>query len=559
MNLLQVQDQLKSLPSDPRTMQALMAYANGANPAVPPYLALGELNRRKQLMEKAQMEQASQPPQGTVKDQVEQQAGIMALQQGQQQQAMQNAMRMGAAAPQGIPANIPQPQAQPVQAARGGLMALLAARANAKRMNSGGIVALAPAGSVDEAQDKTNDETDDDGTDGKIDLSGVNLTEALAANKADRAMVQQLIAQMQKAKDPETPMQFRERMIKEKPEQYGHLAEDPNKGVQERFDAFQQAQREELAKRREEAQSQKPGILQLLGQAAMESRGQQGRSALASILGGYSKLQSGADTSAIEREQALRAEELKMQQGKMELVNKLQELKRARDEGDIEKEQKAMVDIAKLAKDRGTTVANLVKGLVTSSGSLAGRLGSAAIAAQGKRDAARMTGNKPPKPTDLDKVVEAHMNALVAEGADPADPQTRLIAVQRASRDLSKSAGSVRAETTQMEKANAQFENRLLMDKTLRQLRRTDPAAYEQRVEQVREEIKKEFGIRPDMTAPRAQVKPTPVEPQAAKPSAPPSISSVKGAPAGASIGNLVEGKGWEIKGKDGKLLGYAQ
>lgn len=509
MNLLQVQDQLKSLPSDPRTMQALMAYANGANPAVPPYLALGELNRRKQLMEKAQMEQASQPPQGTVKDQVEQQAGIMALQQGQQQQAMQNAMRMGAAAPQGIPANIPQPQAQPVQAARGGLMALLAARANAKRMNSGGIVALAGGGTGEE-ENGDGEGTDD--TEGKIDLSGVNLTEALAANKADRAMVQQLIAQMQKAKDPETPMQFRERMIKEKPEQYGHLAEDPNKGVQERFDAFQQAQREELAKRREEAQSQKPGILQLLGQAAMESRGQQGRSALASILGGYSKLQSGADASAIEREQALRAEELKMQQGKMELVNKLQELKRARDEGDIEKEQKAMVDIAKLAKDRGTTVANLVKGLVTSSGSLAGRLGSAAITAQAKRDAARMTGNKPPKATDLDKVVEAHMNALVAEGADPADPQTRLTAVQRASRDLSKSAGSVRAETTQMEKANAQFENRLLMDKTLRQLRRTDPAAYEQRVEQVREEIKKEFGIRPDMTAPRAQVKPTPVE-----------------------------------------------
>lgn len=556
MNLLQVQDQLKSLPSDPRTMQALMAYANGANPAVPPYLALGELNRRKQLMEKAQMEQASQPPQGTVKDQVEQQAGIMALQQGQQQQAMQNAMRMGAAVPQGIPANIPQPQAQPVQAARGGLMALLAARANAKRMNSGGIVALAGGGTGEE-ENGDGEGTDD--TEGKIDLSGVNLAEALAANKADRAMVQQLIAQMQKAKDPETPMQFRERMIKEKPEQYGHLAEAPDKGVQERFDAFQQAQREELAKRREEAQSQKPGILQLLGQAAMESRGQQGRSALASILGGYSKLQSGADASAIEREQALRAEELKMQQGKMELVNKLQELKRARDEGDIEKEQKAMVDIAKLAKDRGTTVANLVKGLVTSSGSLAGRLGSAAITAQAKRDAARMTGNKPPKPTDLDKVVEAHMNALVAEGADPADPQTRLAAVQRASRDLSKSAGSVRAETTQMEKANAQFENRLLMDKTLRQLRRTDPAAYEQRVEQVREEIKKEFGIRPDMTAPRAQVKPTPVEPQAAKPSAPPSISSVKGAPAGASIGNLVEGKGWEIKGKDGKLLGYAQ
>ena len=507
MNLIQVQDQLKSLPNDPRTMQALTAYANGANPAVPPYLALGELNRRKQLIERAQAEQASQPPQGTVKDQIEQQAGIMALQAGRQQQAMQNAVQMGAQAPQGVPAGIPQPQAQAeVQAAGGGLMALLAARANAKRMNSGGIVALAGGG--------TGEEDDEDSADasGKLDLSGVNLAEVFAGQKADRAMAEKLIAQLQQAKDPETPMQFKERMIKEKPEQYGHLAEDSNKGVMERFDEIQKAQRAEMAKRREEAQSQKPGILQLLGQAAMESRGQQGRSALASILGGYSKLQSGADASAIEREQALRAEELKMQQGKMELVNKLQELKRARDEGDIDKEQKAMVDIAKLAKDRGTTVANLVKSIMTSSGSMAGRLGSAAIQAQAKRDAARMTGNKPPKATDLDKVVEAHMNALVAEGADPADPQTRLAAVQRASRDLSKSAGSVRAETTQMEKANAAFENQLLMDKSLRQLRRTDPVAYEQRVEEVRESIKKDFGIRPDATAPKAQVKPTPVE-----------------------------------------------
>jgi hypothetical protein len=36
-----------------------------------------------------------------------------------------------------------------------------------------------------------------------------------------------------------------------------------------------------------------------------------------------------------------------------------------------------------------------------------------------------------------------------------------------------------------------------------------------------------------------------------------PSISAIPGAPSGSSVGNFVPGKGWEIKDKDGKLLGY--
>lgn len=38
-----------------------------------------------------------------------------------------------------------------------------------------------------------------------------------------------------------------------------------------------------------------------------------------------------------------------------------------------------------------------------------------------------------------------------------------------------------------------------------------------------------------------------------------PSIASIEGAPPGASIGSFVEGKGWQIKSKDGKTLGYAR
>ena len=86
MNLIQIADELKGLPDNPQTTQMLMQYANGMNPIVPPYLALGEMKRREQVKK---MQQSAQAPQGTVKDQIEQSAGLMALQQLRQQQAMQ--------------------------------------------------------------------------------------------------------------------------------------------------------------------------------------------------------------------------------------------------------------------------------------------------------------------------------------------------------------------------------------------------------------------------------------------------------------------------------------
>jgi hypothetical protein len=38
-----------------------------------------------------------------------------------------------------------------------------------------------------------------------------------------------------------------------------------------------------------------------------------------------------------------------------------------------------------------------------------------------------------------------------------------------------------------------------------------------------------------------------------------PNIASIQGAPSGSVIGSFVAGKGWEIKGRNGQLLGYAQ
>ena len=72
-NLIETQQALKGLP-----LPDVMKYANGNNPTVPSYLALSELQRRKQIEDTAGAFYGQQP---TVKEQIE--SGLTALPQGQ--------------------------------------------------------------------------------------------------------------------------------------------------------------------------------------------------------------------------------------------------------------------------------------------------------------------------------------------------------------------------------------------------------------------------------------------------------------------------------------------
>ena len=136
MNLVQINERLKDLP-----MQVVQQYANGMNPEVPPYLALGELQRREMSQKQmATAQGASQGPQPSVKERIEQQAGLMAAQGLQQQQMMQQMAQQRAPGP--VPAGTPQPEDQPeaqaTMMARGGL-----ARAPVNfNFQHGGIVAF---------------------------------------------------------------------------------------------------------------------------------------------------------------------------------------------------------------------------------------------------------------------------------------------------------------------------------------------------------------------------------------------------------------------------------
>lgn len=143
MNLVQLQERLKDLPS-----QAVMAYANGSNPQVPPYVALAELKRRESMEKDAAMhQQAQQGPQPTVKDQVEQQVGLMSLQRQQQQQSAQQQAQMAQRQPQPVPAGIPQParqpEAEPEMAMAMGGVAALPVKNEMFEYGSGGIIAFA--------------------------------------------------------------------------------------------------------------------------------------------------------------------------------------------------------------------------------------------------------------------------------------------------------------------------------------------------------------------------------------------------------------------------------
>jgi hypothetical protein len=141
MNLVQINERLKDLP-----MQVVQQYANGMNPEVPPYLALGELQRREMSQKQmATAQGATQGAQPSVKEQVEQKAGLMALQQMQQQQmAQQMAQPRG---PMPAPENVPQPedQPEPTMMASGGLASLPVKFDFA----SGGIVAFQDGGKTD--------------------------------------------------------------------------------------------------------------------------------------------------------------------------------------------------------------------------------------------------------------------------------------------------------------------------------------------------------------------------------------------------------------------------
>ena len=130
MNIIKIQDQLKGVPD-----QALVGYVQNPSGQLPTYLALAELQRRKDMRAKYQ---ANKPEDKTVAEDLveEAQPGVMGLPAGQpMQQAMQ-----------------PPPEMPMEQMAQGGLTELdVGDMYDEKNYANGGIVAFVDRGYVNPA------------------------------------------------------------------------------------------------------------------------------------------------------------------------------------------------------------------------------------------------------------------------------------------------------------------------------------------------------------------------------------------------------------------------
>lgn len=152
MNLVKLQDDLKMLP-----MAVLQSKAQGQDPQVPPWLATSVLNERMDAQKKAGQAQGAQGPQPSIAEQLNQKAGLMALQGQQQQQAQQQMMSQVAQAPQPAPEGVPQPeqQPQPQMMAEGGL-ARLPVNPRMFDYRAGGIIGFADEGEIPPADEGSN-------------------------------------------------------------------------------------------------------------------------------------------------------------------------------------------------------------------------------------------------------------------------------------------------------------------------------------------------------------------------------------------------------------------
>ena len=151
MNLLQSQDTLRSLP-----IQVLRAKSQGQeppNPDAPLWLVNSVLAEKVAALEKEKLAQgAAKGLQPSIAEQINQKAGLMALQGQKQQQAQQQMAQQMAQAPQPAPEGVPQPEPQPQQEppmmAHGGL-ARLPVDSRMFDYRAGGIIGFAePEGAV---------------------------------------------------------------------------------------------------------------------------------------------------------------------------------------------------------------------------------------------------------------------------------------------------------------------------------------------------------------------------------------------------------------------------
>jgi len=328
MNLIQIQDRLKDLPT-----QVIMSYADGANPQVPPYLALGELNRRKQMEQKT-----AQAPQGTVKENIEQQVGLLSLQRLRQGQMAQQSAMQGAQAPtipEGSPEPVEQPQEEMAMAA-GGLTRLPVQNMN---FGSGGIVAFANGGpSVDQ------EELEKKAVPANIPYDPATATRRvyfMPVGGEQNTPRQVLLNAMNRPEGEDLPPEFTPKKLTPIGEQYLKYLEERRAGSKEDEQKFKE----------KEAARAKRDFFQSLIDAGESTRGQRG---IGALFGGYGRASGNFANLADERQSAFDKAKQERRDTDAKIQFEIANLQRAEDRGDYRTAYDSKVKLAELRdKQRG--------------------------------------------------------------------------------------------------------------------------------------------------------------------------------------------------------------
>jgi hypothetical protein len=480
MNLIEIQENLKDLPT-----QAIMAYANGQNPEVPPYMALGELNRRKSMEQRA-----AQPPTQSVKDQLEGEMGLPSVMpppvtpQGMPPgmppgrppmppQGMPQAARppMQAAPQAAQPA--PQPVPQPVPRMAAGGLTNIPMNRDIFKYAPGGIVAFADGELVrggggefgedtaGEAEARANMNTDQ-GPPITAKMPGAGNAPQSITDVA-QAVLQNALSGASNLPNVQTKADIRDALVKKaqdegKPELAKALSEMPGSALQTLVTQLQA--QNEASKNQFQQGEGKMGLAALsnaLIAAGEATRGQKGMG-LGEAFGGFGKSYNAATADEVKRQQAQQALERQQMIETAKLQSDVDNLRSAYASGNVSDIQ----DAQKIAQDQAYKVQNLKTGAAEKV------LAQATQATQVAGTLAHYKALEQNEALRLQEMIQnnANANAIAQQRlrVEQANVQSE-IAHRRAQDDL-----AAATKTTASEKLDQQTQSRINADPAIREL-----------------------------------------------------------------------------------------
>jgi hypothetical protein len=346
MNLIQIQEHLKDLPT-----QAIMSYANGQNPQVPPYMALGEMNRRK-----AMEQRAAQAPSSSVKEKLEselnQQVALPGVGQGMNMRI--NPAGMPPAMPAAQPQMAPQMPKMPMQPAARPMPPQQMAQpgsipAGAPGMAAGGLAELpvrkdifsyAPGGIIAFADESNEQLVLPPGESVSGTYSGEPAPEKLPVDLANQILRKRLLGQVDLPQPVDREKVIAEQIAKN-PQLAGLLNKRPGEALGKlatQLEEQNQAQRSRFQEG--EGRQGLAALSQALIAAGEATRGQKGMGGIGAAFGGFGKSYNAATAAQEERAAKQQAVERAQTIETMKLQSDIEQMKRAFAEGRFEEGMK---------------------------------------------------------------------------------------------------------------------------------------------------------------------------------------------------------------------------